>query len=62
MQLLQAVPKSWKKGLPDVKQNVHSLIIQDHHIIRKHHMYFLNTLIRNEIHNLLIAQKEGQTA
>ena len=62
MQLLHAIPKSWKKDLSDVKENIHNLIIQDHHIIRKHHMYFLNRLSSKEIYNFLIAQKEEQTA
>ena len=35
MQLLHAIPKSCKKDLSDVKDNVHNLIIQDHHIIKK---------------------------
>ena len=39
-----------------------NLIIQDHHIMRKHHMYFRNRLSSKEIYNFLIAQKEEQTA
>ena len=62
MQLLHVIPKSWKKDLSDVEENIHNLIIQDHHIIRKHHMYFLNRLSSKEIYNFLIAQKEEQTA
>ena len=62
MQLLHAIPKSWKEDLSKVKENIHNLIIQDHHIIRKHHMYFLNRLNTKEIYNFLIAQKEEQTA
>ena len=42
MQLLHAIPKSWKEDLSKVKENIHNLIIQDDHIIRKHHMYFLD--------------------
>ena len=62
MQLLHAIPKSWKEELSNVKENIHNLIIQDHHIIRKNHMYFLNRLSSKEIYNFLIAQKEEQTA
>ena len=62
MQLLHAIPKSWKEDLSKVKENIHNLIIQDHHIIRKHRMYFLNRLSSKEIYNFLIAQKEEQTA
>ena len=35
MQLLHAIPKSWKEDTSNVKENIHNLIIQDHHIIRK---------------------------
>ena len=62
MQLLHAVPKSWEDDLFKVKENIHNLIIQDHHIIRKHHMHFLNRLSSKEIYNFLIAQREEQIA
>ena len=62
MQLLHAIPKSWKEDLSKVKENIHNLIIQDDHIIRKHHMYFLDRLSSKEIYNFLIVQKEEQTA
>ena len=39
-----------------VKGNIHNLIIQDHQIIRKHHMYFVNRLSSKKIYNFLIAQ------
>ena len=61
-QLLHAIPKSWKNDLSDVKENIDNLVIPDHHIIRKHHMYFLNRLSSKEIYNFLIAQKEEQTS
>ena len=50
MQLLHAIPKSWKNDLSDVKENIDNLVIQDHHMIRKHHMY-------KEIHNFLSLKK-----
>ena len=62
MQLLHAIPKSWIEDLSNVKQDIHNLVIQDHHITRKHHMYFLNRLSSKDIYNFLIAQKEEQTA
>ena len=62
MQLLHAIPKSWKYDLSDVKENIDNLVIPDHHIIRKHHMYFLNRFSSKEIYNFLIAQKEEQTS
>ena len=51
-----------REDLCNVKENIHDLIIQDRHVIRKHHMYFLNMLSGKEILNFLIAQKEEQTA
>ena len=60
MQLLYAIPKSWKEDLSKVKENIHNLIIQDHHTIIKHHMYFLDRLSSKEIYNFLIAQKGDQ--
>ena len=30
MQLLHAVPKSWKKDIFAVKENIHNLVVQDH--------------------------------
>ena len=62
MQLLHAIPKSWKNDLSHVKKNIHNLVIQIHHIIRKHHMYFLNRLSSKEIYNFLITLKEEQTS
>ena len=60
MQLLHAVFKSWKEDLSKVKENIHNLIIQDHHIITKHHMCFLNRLSSKEIYNFLITQRKEQ--
>ena len=61
-QYINHIPKSWKNDLSDVKENIDNLVIQDHHIIRKHHMYFLNRFSSKKIYNFLIAQKEGQTS
>ena len=48
MQLLHAIPKSWKNDISEVKENIDNLVIQDHHIIRKHPMHFLNRLSSKE--------------
>ena len=53
MQLLHAISKSWKEDLSNIKDSIHNLIIQDHHIIRKRNMYFLNRLRSKEIFLLL---------
>ena len=62
MQLLHAIPKSWKNVLFDVKENIHDLVIQDRHLIKKTHMYFLNRLNSKEIYSFFITQKEEQTS
>ena len=62
MQLFYAIPKSWINDLSDVKENIHNLIFQDHHLLRKHHMYFLNRLSSKKIYNFPITQKEEQTS
>ena len=33
MQLLHEIPKSWKKDLSDVKENINNLFFQDNHLI-----------------------------
>ena len=44
MLLLHVVTKSWKKDLSAVKENIGNLVIQNHHVTRKHHIYFPNRL------------------
>ena len=51
MRLLHAI-------LSDVKENIHNLVFQDYHLIRKNHLYFRNRLNSKEIYNFLISQKE----
>ena len=58
MQLLHAIPKSWKNDISEVKENIDNLVIQDHHIIRKHPIHFLNRLNSKETYSFLIPQKE----
>ena len=50
-QILQAIPKSRKNDLLILK----NLVFQDYHLIRKHHMYFLNKSSSKEIYNFLIS-------
>ena len=51
MRLLHAI-------LSDVKENIHNLVFQDYHLIRKNHLYFRNRLNSKENYNFLISQKE----
>ena len=43
-------------------ENIHNLVIHNHHLIRKHHMYFPNRLSSKEIYNFTISQKEEKTS
>ena len=62
MQLLHAIPKSWENDFSDVEENIHDLVFHDHHLIRKHYMYFLNRLSSKQIYNFFISQKEEKTS
>ena len=33
MQLLHAIPKSWKNDLSDVRENIHNLILQNQNLL-----------------------------
>lgn len=41
MQLIFAISKTWKGDLAVVKENIHNLVIRDHHLITKSIFYFL---------------------
>ena len=60
MQLLQTTPNSWENDLPDVNENIHNLAFQDHHLLRKRHIRFLNRLSskKKKKSNFIISQKE----
>ena len=58
MQLLHAISKSRKNDLSDVQENIDNLVIQDHHIIRKHHV-FLRLSSKQFIILLLLKKKNN---
>ena len=60
MQLSHAIPKSWKNYFSPVKEKIHHLVVQDHHLIRKQSMYFLNRSSSYEITFLLSLKKMKQ--
>ena len=62
MQLLHEVLKSWKNFLSNVKDNTHNLVFHKHHLIRKHHLCFLNALSNKEIYNFHITQNKETTS
>lgn len=52
--------KSWKKDLSAVKDNIDTLVIQDHHLIRKHYTNFPNRLSRKKFTIFLSLKKKKQ--
>ena len=55
MQLVHAIPKFWKEEILSDKGNSNNLIIQEHHIIKKHQVCCLAKLNSKEIYNILIS-------
>ena len=54
--------QSWKNNISNVKENIHNLVFQDHYLIRKYYIYFLNRVSSKGICNFLISQKEEKTS
>ena len=54
MQIVHALPKSWKKEILENKGNSNNLVIYDHHLIKKSQVYSLNRLDSKELYNILI--------
>ena len=54
--------QSWTNNISKVKENIHNLVFQDHYLIRKYYIYFLNRVSSKGIYNFLISQKEEKTS
>ena len=57
--LLHANLKAWKKDLPAVKGTIDNFITQYHHLVRKHHIYFLNRKSSKKSYNILISKRKN---
>ena len=57
--LLHANLKAWKKDLPAVKETIDNFITQYHHLVRKHHIYFLNRKSSKKSYNILISKRKN---
>ena len=57
---MHAIPESWNNDLSDVVGNIHNIVFQEHHLIRKHYMYFIERLSSKEIYNFLSFKKKKQ--
>ena len=54
MQIIDALPKSWKDANLKDKGNATNLVIFDHHIVRKSQICSLNKLISKELYLILV--------
>ena len=54
--------QSWTNNISKVKENIYNLVFQDHYLIRKYYIYFLNRVSSKGIYNFLISQKEEKTS
>ena len=53
VQIIHALPISWKEILRNYTESINNLVIQDHHLIKKHQMLSLNKLNRATLHEIL---------
>ena len=54
LQIIDALPKSWKDTILKDKGNAKNLVIFDHHIIRKSQLCSLNKLTSKELYLILV--------
>ena len=54
LQIIDALPKSWRDAILKDKGNAKSLVIFDHHIVRKSQIYGLDKLTSKELYLILV--------
>ena len=54
MQITHALPSLWKEILLDYTESINNLVIQDHHLIKKHQIISLNKLNSATLYEILI--------
>ena len=54
MQIIDALPKSWKDAVFKNKENTQNVVIFDHNIVRKSQVCSLNKLASKELHLILV--------
>ena len=54
LQIIDALPKSWKDTILKDKGNAKNLVIFDHHIVRKSQICSLNKLTSKELYLILV--------
>ena len=58
MQIINALPKSWKETFLTNEGNLNNLVIHDHHLLKKNQIYSLNKLNSKELYNIQIASND----
>ena len=56
LQIIDALPKSWKDAILKDKGNAKNLVIFDHHIVRKSQICSLNKLTSKELYLILVGK------
>ena len=54
LQIIDALPKTWKDIILKDKRNAKSLVIFDHHIVRNSQIHSLNKLTSKELYLILV--------
>ena len=54
VQIAHALPISWKEILQNYTESINNLVIQDHHLIKKHQILSLNKLNSATLYEILI--------
>ena len=54
LQIIDALPKSWKDTILKDKRNANNLVIFDHHIVRKSQICSFNKLSSKELYLILV--------
>ena len=63
IQIIQTIRSAWEKKFLECGSNISNLIINEHHLIKKHQIYCLEKLNSRELHKMqLILEVKKPTA
>ena len=51
-QIIYAIPRAWKEIFLECGDNISDLIVDKHHLIKKHQIYCLENLNNRELYNM----------
>ena len=62
-QIIHAISRAWKEMFLEYGNNISDLIVKEHHLVKKHQIYYLEKLNIRELYNMqLILKVEKPTA